>query len=228
MSALAVPLGLAASPQQIGLSMAEIGDDMAVAEVRGRTEQGDDVSVSTVVLVSADSAWKVDDVWPVPADLDFTVDVILEPTVRFYNGEMQLEIQSPESLDPTDMLLVNGLQQDGLGLHMVEHGLRFWHTLRAGMTVTGDLRVWAAAVHMCVLALDGIEADPASLAANYGVSPQAVTERFVQIAQHLGMMAEEDAPPPPQRGSGLVDPYGRPLPPSGGTTTPGGIILPRG
>jgi hypothetical protein len=230
MSAMGIPLGLAASPRQLGLSMAEIGDDVAVAEVRGRNEQGDDVSVSTVVLASERGAWKVDDIWPVPADLDFTVDVILEPTVMFYNGEAQLEIQHADELDPTDRLLVSGLQADGLGLHLLEHGLRFWHSLRDDGGVSGDMEVWAAAVHMCVLALDGIEPDPDALSKAYGVPTTDITDRFIDIARRLGLSGEEPQQPvqPVQKPSGLVDPYGRPLPPSGGSTTASGIILPRG
>ena len=227
MSALAIALGFAANPQQVGLSMAEIGDDLAVAEVRGRNEQGDDVSVSTVVLTSEQGVWKIDDIWPVPADLDFTVDVILEPTVKFYNGEMQLEIQNADALDPADRLLVSGLQADGLGVHMLEHGLRFWHTFRFGHGIAGDIRVWAAAAHMCVLALEGVEGDPGALAETYGVSAREIAERFVEIAQYLGATADEE-PPPVQQGSGLVDPFGRPLPPSGGSARPSGIILPHG
>ncbi len=228
MSAIGIPLGLAANPQQVGLSMAEIGDDLAVAEVRGRNENGDDVSVSTVVLTSERGTWKIDDIWPVPADLDFSVDVILEPTVMFYNGEAQLDILHPEQLEAGDKLLIGGLQSDHLGLHMLEQGIRFWRALREDQVLAGDVRIWAAAVHMSVLALDGLEPDLDELSEMYGVPAKAITERFIEIATRLGAQAEDSPPPPVQRPSGLVDPYGRPLSQSSGPVSSGGIILPHG
>ncbi len=227
MSALGVPLGLAANPKQIGLSMAEVGEEMAVAEVRGRDAQDEDVSVSTVVLRSENGAWMVDDIWPVPADLDFTVDVILEPTVMFYNGQMQLELEHPEEIDSADKLLLAKLQADGAGLHMLEQGLRFWHALRRDLNPAADVTAWLAATHMCVLALDGIEADPDEVAKQYGVPAKQVTDRFMEIARRLSNPEGEPAQPV-QQSSGLVDPYGRPLPPSGGSVRPSGIILPGG
>lgn len=226
-SAIGIPLGLAASPEQVGLSMAEVGEEMAVAEVRGRNEGGDDVSVSTVVLTSENGDWKVDDIWPVPVDLDFTVDVILEPTVMFYNGEAQLEVQQPEKLESVDRLLIGAMQADGLGLHLLEHGLRFWRTLHEENAIVGDVKSWAAAVHMAVLVLEGVEPDLAALSATYGVSEQALTARFFEIARKLGFQGGDAPPPAPvQQPSGLVDPYGRPL--SGDRGSSSGIILPRG
>jgi hypothetical protein len=230
LSAVGIPLGFAANPQQVGLSMAEIGDDLAVAEVRGRTEGGEDVSVSTVVLASEGGKWKIDDIWPVPADLDFTVDVILEPTVMFYNGDAQLEIQNPETLEPVDRLFVGAMQADNLGLHLLEHGLRFWHTLREQHAIVGEPKSWAAAVHMSVQALEGVEPDLAELSETYGVPERAITERFVEIAQRLGFQGADELPQPQpvQQASGLVDPLGRPLRSSGGPGSSSGIILPRG
>src|ERR1035437_3613330 len=116
--ALGVALGLASQPHQVGLTSVEAGDGVAVAEVRGQNEAGDDVSASTVMLAQEAGAWKVDDIWPVPADCEFDPDLILEPTVLFYNGQAQLPIASGAVLDAVEAVLVPGLQRAGLGLQM--------------------------------------------------------------------------------------------------------------
>jgi hypothetical protein len=224
--ALGVALGLAAQPHQVGLTSVEAGDGVAVAEVRGQNEVGDDVSASTVMLAHEAGAWKVDDIWPVPADCEFDPDLILEPTVLFYNGQAQLPIASGAVLDAVEAVLVPGLQRAGLGLQMLVQGVALWRAFRGGGAVPGDAALWAAVTHLAVLAVAAVDPNPQQVAEAYGVPMEDVAAGFGQLASRLGFGGEAEQAPPPPASSGLVDLSGRPLLPSGSQAARGGIILP--
>jgi hypothetical protein len=231
LDAIGIPMGLAAKPHQLGLTAVEVGDGAAVVEIRGRDDKEQDVSVCSVILGSHGTEWRVDDIWPVPSDCDFTVETVLEPTVLFYNGQMQLELANPESLDEVERLLVAGLQAQGLGLHLIEQGARIWRLYSEGLEPTAAAPALAAGVHLATLALDDASPDPEVLADYYEVPVDTVVACFMRIAERLGFDLQEEAEPPAvDRSSGLVDLSGRPIPPSGkpGSGGPTGIILPGG
>jgi hypothetical protein len=231
LDAVSIPMGLAAKPHQMGLSAVEVAEGVAVVEVRGRDADDRDVSVCSVILGNQGMEWKVDDIWPVPADTDFSVDAVLEPTVLFYNGQLQLEVVSPENLDAVEVALVAGLQSSALGLHVIEQGVRLWRAFSGGHEPPEDARGWAAGVHLAVLALDDASPDPDEVASHYGVPVEVLVACFMEIAARLGFeMEEQQQPPAVERPSGLLDVTGRPISPSGGSGSgrPGGIILPGG
>jgi hypothetical protein len=231
LDAVSIPMGLAAKPHQMGLSAVEVADGVAVVEVRGRDADERDVSVCSVILGNQGMEWKVDDIWPVPADTDFSVDAVLEPTVLFYNGQLQLEVANPDNLDAVEAVLVAGLQSSGLGLHTIEQGVRLWRAFSGGSEPPEDATGWAAGAHLAALALDDASPDPDAVAAHYGVPLDLLVACFMEIASKLGFeMGEETSPPAVERPSGLVDLSGRPISPSGGPGPgrPSGIILPGG
>ncbi|MDB5057596.1 MAG: hypothetical protein JWO59_1068 [Chloroflexi bacterium] len=231
LDAIGIPMGLAAKPHQLGLAAVEVGDGVAVVELRGRDSDEQDVSVCSVILGNNGTDWRIEDLWPVPADCDFTVESVLEPTVLFYNGQLQLELMNPERLGAVETQLVAGLQANGLGLHLLEQGVRIWRIFSEDMEEPVDAAAWAAGVHLAVLALDDAGPDPNTLAEHYGVPVNTVVSSFMEIAGRLGFEMQDDAQPAEApRPSGLVDLSGKPIPPSGGTDLggSGGIILPRG
>jgi hypothetical protein len=231
LDAVSIPMGLAAKPHQMGLSAVEVAEGVAVVEVRGRDADDHDVSVCSVILGNQGMEWKVDDIWPVPADTDFSIDAVLEPTVLFYNGQLQLEVANPENLDAVEVALVAGLQANRLGLHVIEQGVRLWRTFSGGLEPPEDARGWAAGVHLAVLALDEASPDPDTVAAHYGVPVEILVSCFMEIAARLGFeMEEQQRQPVVERPSGLLDVSGRPISPSSGSGPgrPSGIILPGG
>jgi hypothetical protein len=231
LDAIGIPMGLAAKPHQLGLTAVEVGDGVAVVEIRGRDDSEQDVSVCSVILASNGTEWRIEDIWPVPADCDFTVESVLEPTVLFYNGQLQLELANPDSLNAVERILVAGLQANGVGLHLIEQGVRIWRTFSEGVEEPADKEAWAAGIHLTVLALDDAGPDPNILAEYYGVPVDSVVSSFMEIAGRLGFEPEEQPKSPEvSRPSGLLDLSGRPIPPSDGPGQDGsgGIILPRG
>jgi hypothetical protein len=230
LDAISIPMGLAAKPHQLGLTSVEVGDGVALVEIRGRSAAGDDASVCTVILASEMGDWRVEDIWPVPADCDFTVDSVLEPTVMFYNGQAQLSISQSAELDFVERVLIPALQADGLGLHMIEQGVKIWRAFSEGHPVEGEAQAWAAGVHLAVLALVDADPDPGDLALRYAVPEEVVAACFMQIANRLGFDRLDEEEAPVERPSGLIDLAGRPIPPSGGADRGrgGGIILPHG
>lgn len=233
MDALAVPLGLAGRPQSMGLTSVQASDDMAVAEVSGRDAQDQNTSIASVFLNRSAGVWQVGDIWPVPADSDLDLDQIAEPTVLFYTGQLQLTPVADAHMDDVEALLLPALQEDGLGLHLIERAVHLWRLFRAGNGASSaPPAAWAAALHFTVLAMDEQDPDPGPIAARYGVPTESVVERFMQLISNLGFAPEGDtAPAPPPRPSGLVDLSGRPIssgrpgedrPPRGGIILPGG------
>jgi hypothetical protein len=235
MDALAVPLGLANRPHALGLTSVQASEGLAVAEVAGRDVNDRDTSICTIYLAQAGADWQVADIWPVPADYDLDIEGIAEPTVLFYTGQLQLTLAPDAELDDVEAVLVPALQRSGLGLHLIERGVHLWRLFKAAEAPPAAApTVWAAALQFAVMAMDNQDPDPELVAAQYGVPPELVVERFMQLVTQMGFSPEgatSEQPQPPPAASGLVDLSGRPLSsdrPGENRHSRGGIILPGG
>ena len=213
--ALSVALGLAAEPHHIGITALQAGDDLAVAELRGRNDADEDTSVCSMFLTPEAGEWLVADIWPVAADSDLDPESIPEPTGLFYTGELQLPLREGAAQDPVEALLLPQVQQDGAGLHVIERGVHLWRTFRAEAPKDlGDAAGWAAGLSMAIDLLDGREPDPDTTAARFGTLPEAALTRFTTLLSLLEPPGEE-LPPEPSPiitpGSTLLDASGRPI-----------------
>jgi hypothetical protein len=243
LDALSVPMGFAVGPHHIGLTAVQAGDGLAVVELRGRNEQEEDVSVCSVFLSQEPAGWRVEDIWPAPAEADFDATAIAEPTALFYTGDLQLALVENADLDPVEARLVPGLQHAAFGLHLIERGVHLWRTYRGvEQPDLTDASGWAAGVQLAVELLAGHEPDPAAVAAQYRVLAETAVARFSELITLLS--AEGDAegqagavePPIVTPSAQILDSSGRPIssgrrPSNDGMRPgegPGGLILPRG
>lgn len=231
--ALSVALGLAAEPHHIGITALQAGDDLAVAELRGRNEADEDVSICSMFLTPEAGEWLVADIWPVSADSDLDPESIPEPTGQFYTGDMQLPLREGAAQDQVEALLLPQVQQEGAGLHVIERGIHLWRSFRAEAPGDlGDAAGWAAGLSLAIDLLDGREPDPTSTAARFGTLPEAALTRFTTLLSLLEPPEEEELPraqsPILTPGSTLLDASGRPIGPSRQAGGGGGLIIPRG
>lgn len=234
--ALRVPMGFAAEPQYLGLTSIQVGEGLAVAELRGRNASDEEVSVCSLFLSGNAGGWQVEDLWPVQADGDLQVEAIAEPTRLFYSGDLQLALRDDARLDPVERQLVPGMQGTGMGLHLLERGVHLWRSYREAVAPDeGEPAAWAAGLHLAMELLDGTEPDIDAVAAQYNVPGESAIERFTAVMNQLSAEGEagtqESAPPPPPPPSSLqiLDSSGRPIPRGGrGDQGGSGIILPRG
>jgi hypothetical protein len=216
LNAVAVPLGLAARPQYLGLTTIQVGEGLAIAEVRGRAQDETEVSVASVLLAEEAGTWTVEDIWPVPAEGDFDVDAILDPTSAFYTGEMQLELSPDAEVDDVESVLIAALQSATVGLHLQEQGVRLWRAFLESNERDERFppEAWAGGVHLALFSMDGSEPDLEPIAELYEVQPELVAYCFIQLATGLGFaQADEsdDSDEPAQGESGLLDASGRPI-----------------
>lgn len=214
LDAVAVPLGLAAHPQSLGLTSIQVGEGIAVAEVRGRGDNEAEVSVASVLLADQEGTWLIEDIWPVAADGDFDVEAILDPTSAFYSGEMQLELSEEAEIDDVESVLIATLQGASAGLHLQEQGVRLWRAFKENNVRDDQFppEAWAGGVHLALFSMDGSEPDLEPIAELYNVQPDIVAYCFIQLATGLGFdQAEDPSDEPVQDGPGLLDASGRPL-----------------
>jgi hypothetical protein len=233
--ALRVPMGFAAEPQYLGLTAIQVGEGLAVAELRGRNANEEEVSVCSLFLTSNADGWQVEDLWPVPADGDLQVEAIADPTRLFYSGDLQLALRDEASLDTVERQLVPSMQETGMGLHLLERAVHLWRSFKGAVAPDeGDPAAWAAGLHLAMELLDGNEPDVDAVAARYHVLGEAAIDRFTAVMNQLSAEGEAEPqqnaspPPPPPSGLQILDSSGRPIPRGGRSDQGGGIILPRG
>jgi hypothetical protein len=231
LDAVAVPLGLAARPHSLGLTSIQIGEGMALAEVRGRDEHEAEVSVASVLLTGQHGAWLIEDILPVAAEGEFEVEGILDPTSAFYSGEMQLELLEDAAIDDVETVLIATLQGSSAGLHLQEQGVRLWRAYKEGNEPDEQAPPagWAGGIHLALFSLNGSEPDLEPIAELYNVEPEQVAYCFVQLAAGLGFdQGDDQQDEPAPGGSGLLDASGRPLNSRGSQDgrTESGIFLP--
>ena len=228
LDAVSVPLGFAAGPHHLSLTTMQAGDHAAVVELQGRDQEENQLTSSSVFLTRTGDGWQVEDIWPVAVGEDLEIERIPEPTGLFYAGDLQLEPLESASLDPVEARLVPGLQEAGIGLHLIERSIHLWRTYsEAAEPDLGDPAAWAAALHLVLLLLEEQEPDPELVVGFYGATESAAVERLSALLALLNASSGEEeeqymeAPPPIiTPSSQILDSTGRPIN-SGRRDTPG-------
>lgn len=236
LDAVSVPLGFAVGPHHLSITTLQAGDLAAVAELQGRDAADNLVCSSSVFLSQHGDQWRIEDIWPVPVGNDLDVSEIPEPTGLFYSGDLQLEIVTDAGLDPVELLLVPGLQEAGIGLHLIERGVHLWRTFNETTAPDqSEAAAWAAAVHLVLLLLEDEEPDPSAVIAAYGAHEETALQALSALVQLLNAPSSEEVAPAPTiitPSSQLLDSSGRPIQSGrqGGSGKQGGsgIILPHG